>query len=102
MSNFMKILPVKAELWTGGRRDKIRLIAAFRNFANAHKITTLGSLKGSPKPKLQGCRVQEEEEEEGEEEEEVVVLVVVVVVVVVVQEEEGEPIPTKSMSGIAK
>jgi hypothetical protein len=37
ISNFMKIRPVGAELLDAdGQADKTSLIAAFRNFANAH------------------------------------------------------------------
>jgi hypothetical protein len=72
----MKIIPVEAELFhadrqtdriTGGRTDIIRLITAFRNFLKASNMIILKSLKGIPKPKLQGCSSLEEEEGEGGE-----------------------------------
>jgi hypothetical protein len=38
ISNFMQIGPVRAELFRAdGRTDVMKLIAAFRNFANAPK-----------------------------------------------------------------
>jgi flagellar basal body rod protein FlgG len=39
--NFMKIRPVRAELFhVDGRTDMTKLIVAFRNFANASKIVS--------------------------------------------------------------
>jgi hypothetical protein len=37
ISNFMKILPVVAELFHADRRTDMKLRVAFRNFANAPK-----------------------------------------------------------------
>ena len=41
MSIFMKIRPVGAESYGDGRTDMTKLIAAFCNFANTPKMSTL-------------------------------------------------------------
>jgi hypothetical protein len=50
--NFMKIRPVKAELFhadgrTNGQTHMMNLIVAFRNFANASKMALLNYFRGS-------------------------------------------------------